>query len=132
MATELDTEFRAMALETIAEVGKPVSWTSRTQDSSDYSPSTGVGSPTETAYTVTVTPPQEFDPASMRTSKQFAPSNVSISGELYVMVAASGLQFVPASGDFVEIDSEVWSVVGVQRVYSGELVCAYSARVVRS
>lgn len=132
MATELDTEFRALALELISEVGKSVTWTSRTQDASDYSPATGVGSPTETAYTVTIAPPTEFDPASLRTSKQFASSNVAIEGELYVMLAASGLQFVPAAGDFVEIDSESWSVVGVQRVYSGELVCAYSARLVRT
>jgi hypothetical protein len=131
MPTEFDLEFVLLALEMIEEFGKPVTWTSVAVDGATYSPATGEGVPVETEYSVKVTPPQAFDPASLRTAAQFEPGDTVAQGEMYVMLAAEGLAFTPKQHDRVTIDGAVWQVTGVGPVYSGELVCAYSARVVR-
>lgn len=128
MTGALDTKMRAVAENLISRFGKAATWVH--VSSVTPNPATGTASRTTTSYSVTISPPQAFDPSSMRTATQFDAGDVSTSGEVGVTLAASGLAFTPAVGDLVTIDSKTWQVVGVQPIYSGELVAAYSARIV--
>jgi hypothetical protein len=122
----LDTKMRQVASTLISNYGKSATWTSIT--TVVPSPSTGTVSRTTTNYSVTISPPTAFDPASLRTRAQYEASDVTVSGEMYVMLAASDIAFTPAPNDQVTFDSKTWQVVGVQPLYSGSLIAAYSAR----
>lgn len=128
MTGALDTRMRALALRLIAKYGKPATWTSISAVTPN--PATGTVTRTSTNYTVTITPPSSFDPASLRTSSQFSTGSVATDGEAYVTLAASGLAFVPAPNDILTFDTKAWVVFGVQPIYSGELIAAYSVRII--
>lgn len=128
MTGALDTRMRALALRLIAKYGKPATWTSI--GTVTPNPATGTVTRTPTNYSVTITPPSSFDPASMRTASQFSTGSVATDGEAYVTLAASGLAFTPKPDDVVTFDGKAWKAFGVQTIYSGELIAAYSVRVI--
>ena len=128
MTGALDTKMRALAATLIDRFGKSVTWTKK---STTYTASTGVAVPTTTNYTVTITPPLQYDPSTGRTGSQFNAGALTSTGYCIVTLAASGLSFTPANGDELTIDSATWRVVAVQAVYSGSLVAAYTAQIRR-
>lgn len=72
-----------------------------------------------TSYTVTVSP---LTPVDLR----YTPGGSIIEGTCQTYIAGSGLLFIPYQNDELQTsDGEVWKVVDVQRLSSGDSVAAW-------
>ncbi len=113
----MDVKARATALRLIAKFGKGVTYTSVSDGT--YSPDTGSVTPSETPSSI-----KALISAYDKHGDGFASGAVRES-DRKVMFAASGLTFTPKQGDKVTIDSDVFTVLDVKQIYSGELVAIY-------
>lgn len=114
----LDASLRPVARKLIAKLGKDATITRTAQGAFD--PVTGThGAPTETPYSVKVTPPKQF-------RKELVDGNAIQRQDFQVSLAAEQLTFTPnIETDTITIDSKVYSIVNADPVYSGELVVKY-------
>lgn len=131
MATADDLDFLAMVTELVGEFERTATWSSISNDASDYSPSTGAATRTVTTHTLDVSPAIAFDPSSLRASSQFQSGSTMQQGEIGIVFAAQGLTFTPKQGDLCEIDGETWQCVGVSAMPASAPVYAWAARLIR-
>lgn len=115
MPGALDQQMRALAVDLINEYGKTIKLT---REITTFDPSTGQTVTTETDYSVVSTPPADF-------SRSRVDGTLIQQGDMYIEIAAQGLAIAPEDTDKVTIDGQVWSIVGISPVYSGELVTMY-------
>lgn len=115
--TQLDTVFLPLATELLTEYGKAATFHAYTGGS--YTPSTGTGSPgSETQYSKKIIPPYNVD-------LSFVDGDTIRVGDMMTGLAAENLEFTPVEGMKVTVESQAWSVVKVQPVYSGESIALY-------
>ena len=115
----LDTRARATADKLLDKFGKSITLTSIVEGS--YDPATGdmgAGTTTSTTHTAIIKDYNGID---------FI-GGVIQSGDRKVMIAALGTT-MPQPADKVTVDSEVYQVVAVRYVWSGELPALYELQV---
>lgn len=142
MTAAFEAKIRAKARAAVDKYGKTVVWRAWTRDGNQYVHGAQIQPGSFVDYPgIKVTPPTTFDPASLRTQAQYAPSDTATKGEMYVSLVNSGtgdsastrvqLPFVPKVGDEVQIDGAWWAVSGVGNVWSGEDTIMFNARILR-
>jgi len=115
--TALDTELLAAALDLINEFGKDVTIT--TLASQVYDPDTGFTTEgAATDLTVKASPPTPM-------TDKYGMGDIIEEGDTIIFVAGSGITFTPAKNLKITIDTEVWRIVNVIKLYSGESVAAF-------
>ena len=115
----LDTRARATANKLLDKFGKSITLTSITERS--YDPATGdmgAGTTTSTTHTAII---KDFNGIDFI-------SGVVQAGDRKVMIAALGAP-TPQPADKITIDSDVYQVVAVRHVWSGELPAIYEMQV---
>jgi len=123
MATSLDLILVPKVYSLIDELGRSVSFSSVT--SSAYDPTTGVTSQATSAKTAKATPPAPYN-------IMYVDGDIIESGDMETLIAAQGLTWTPVVGMAMTWASgNVWRVVSVKPIYSGESVCAYSLQLRR-
>jgi len=117
MSTALDIRLGPKVISLIDKYGKSVTIT---DDSVIFD---SVGSPVTNPVSqqVKITPPD------VATLKYISGDNI-VSGEQGAFVAASPLTITMKAGLKVTIDGEVWTVVNVTNIYTGEDIAAYGMR----
>lgn len=115
MTGELDTEMRDLAVELINEFGKTVTLV-RTEQHYVESEDEVVGNDTE--HEIIVTPPQDF------TTSRIDGTLIQ-SGDTVVDAAVQGAPVEPRSSDTIRMDGDVWSIVQLGRIASGERYALY-------
>lgn len=124
MTTPLDTTLRPIAADLIDDYGTTITWRSVTDvDAEDYNPSTGAVAATTTEYTVKA--------AVTGFSAHKVNGTSILAGDLQVLFADQGLGFVPSQRDKVVLDSQVYNVVMLTPVYSGDEKAIWKAQVRR-
>jgi hypothetical protein len=115
--TELDTEFLEDVYEIIDEFGKVVTfWV---YGSAVYDPTTGKEiSGDATQYNLKVIPPYSIE-------LRYVDGDLIKAGDMLSGVPAKDIEFTPAKGIKVTVDSYIWTIVRVQPIYSGEWICLY-------
>ena len=116
-ATELDTELLEDVYDIIDELGKTVTFWAYGSDT--YDPTTGkrtTGDATE--YDKKVIPPYEI-------ALRYVDGDVIKVGDLLTGVPAKDIEFTPIKGMSVTIGDDIWSIVRVSPIYSGERICLY-------
>jgi hypothetical protein len=116
-ATELDLELLDDVEEIIEEFHKTVTFWVYPDE--DYDPATGQatqGDPTQ--YSKQVIPPYQID-------LKYVDGDVIQAGDLLTGVPAKNIEFEPARGMSVTIDSNIWSVERVQPLYASERIVLY-------
>ena len=119
MATALDTKLRAVALRLIDDYGQDAIFVVPT--TSTYDPDTGATTETgPTEYTEKISPPRGY-------KANMIDGNVVQRGDRQAYIAASGLAFTSETGLEVRLTDaeEVWRIVGVQEIFSGEQIAVY-------
>ena len=116
-ATELDTELLEDVFEIIAEVGKTVTfWV---YPGETYSPATGTSTPGDaTQYPLKVIPPYSID-------LKYVDGDLIKAGDMLSGVPAKDIEFTPAKGMSVTVGSDIWTIIQVSPIYSGEWICLY-------
>lgn len=121
MATRLDVNLRAVALDIITEFGKDLTFYNTVEGT--YDPDTRETTPaSETTYTVRTSPP-EYE-------KRYELGQTVRTGRLQVLIPAKDLNATFAAdvldtGCRVDFDSTSWQITEIERVYSGDQVCVY-------
>ena len=115
MPGKLDGVMVPLAKKLIGDFGKTVTYK---QLSSSYDASTGKTTSAETASSAVIAPPAPYR------QNRIDGSTIQ-NGDVTSSVAASAIAFVPAIGDRVDLNAVDWQVVGVNPVFSGELVALY-------
>ena len=105
----------------ITDKGKTVTYVSAV---AVYSAATGATVETVTSYSVKVTPPKRFE-------NSVVDGELIQLGDAQVTLADYAKVVTPKSGDKITIDSEVWTVVAVGKVFSGELVATWKLQLRR-
>lgn len=115
--TELDSEMLEEVDEIIAEFGKTVTfWV---YGSEVYDPVTGKTSTGDaTQYNKKVIPPYEV-------ALRYVDGDLIQVGDMLTGVAAKDIEFTPAKGMKVTIDSAIWVIQRVAPIYSGEWIPLY-------
>lgn len=115
--TELDTDLRNSVEEIIEELGKTVTfWI---YGSESYDPTTGTNTPGDpTQYNKKVVPPYDVD-------LRYIDGDLVRAGDMLSAVAAKDIEFTPERGIRVTVDSEIWVIVAVKPIRSGEQICMY-------
>jgi hypothetical protein len=118
VATALDTKLRAAALRIIAAYGQDVVFV--VPATSTYDPATGATTETSpTEYTEKISPPRGY-------KATMIDGDIVRRGDRQAYLAASGLSFTPkANAQEVRMGTEVWKIVGVQEIYSGEQIAVF-------
>ncbi len=118
MATRLDAKFVPLVLSKLETFGKDAVFT--VYPSAGYDPTTGKLTPgTGTPYTVKIIPPYPYEHG-------YRGPDVIQAGDMQTGIAASGLAFTPKPDAMtVTIDGQVYRIVSVEPIYSGEQVCLY-------
>jgi hypothetical protein len=133
MPGALDTKLRDKSYAAIQKYGKTVSWRSIVRDPNAYVPATGIQPETDVDYTIVVTPPFPYaSKYSGGSVTQDVGGDLIKLGDALITIADKNLGFVPAVGDQVTIDADVWLVVGIEPIRSGEMICAWNARLRRT
>jgi hypothetical protein len=117
--TELDLEIPGLALDLIEEFGKVVVFETMPLGSYD------VENATNTVVPVKVTVKAIVEDYGLIGSGQGYASGLIEQGDKKFTVAAQSFQMKPTSSDRVRCDSEVFNVVNVKAVMSGELPALY-------
>lgn len=123
MATALDLQIGPAVLAVIARVGKVVTWTVKSGGTKNPTAGT-VDGVTTTNYTVKCSPPSAYE-------QRYVDGKLIQQGDAKLILAGQGLAFTPALGQSVTIDGVVWRVLGVDPIYSGELIAAWKVQVRR-
>ncbi len=115
--TELDTEMLEAVDEIIEELGKTVTfWLYGSQT---YDPETGKRTTGDaTQYNKKVIPPYEV-------ALRYVDGDLIHAGDLLTGVPAKDIEFTPEKGTKVTIGSDVWVIVRVSPIYSGERIALY-------
>lgn len=124
MTTSLDTTLIPKILTIIDDYGKNVTF--QTYGTDTYDPATGTL--TEGAKTSTVrrvTPPESLQ-GSEGAGTRFGPGSMIEKGDVMIMVAASGLTVTMENELEVLIDSDIWKVQAVDKIYTGDDIGAYA------
>lgn len=106
---------RQRVAEIISDKGKTVVYKAV---SKSYSRETGGTTETVTSTTVKVSPPEPY-------ATRFVDGDLIKVGDTSVLLADYGSEITPNEGDKITIDSEDWTIVRVEKTYSGELVAAW-------
>jgi len=115
--TALDTKMLAKAIKIINKLGKTVIFTM--YPAASYDATTGKTTQGDSvSYSKKVIPPYDVE-------LKYVDGDLIKVGDMLSGVAASGIEFTPANGAMVTIDSQVWEIVRVSPVYSGEQVALY-------
>ena len=119
----LDARMVPLALRLINSYGKTIAYS----DASDstYDPTTGTQAVTRTPYTLKAIV-QDY---SFRGAGGGFASGLIREGDKEIMIAASGLAFLPQAGDRVTVDSVTYTTVNVKTLYSGELPSVFTLHV---
>lgn len=115
MPGKLDSVMVPLANQLIGDFGKTVSYKQR---ASSYDPSTGKTSFTETETSAIIAPPEPY-------KQNRIDGTVIQQGDVMTSIAGSSISFVPEISDRVLMNGVDWQVVGVNPVFSGELVALY-------
>lgn len=118
MTGALDSEQRDGAVEIISDLGKSVTWTSV---QATYNESSGSVTASDTPYTVAASPPEPY-------SVRMVDGSTILATDFRLTIAARDLTFTPKVGDKVLVDTDTFRVVGLTRIYSGDLVCTWEAQ----
>lgn len=115
--TALDVRMIPRVFEMVQRLGKPITF--HVLSGGSYDPSTRrVVNGSETLVDLRVTPPQ-------RVKLQFQPDATLKEGDAEVYLPAQDLTFEPTVGWPVTIDSVMYAVVKVEKIYSGEQVALW-------
>ena len=115
--TWIDEEAAAEIAAVLAEVGKSIVYT--IVSGNDYDPATGeTATGTTSTYSLKSIPPFEYE-------QKYIDGDIVRAGDMLTGIEGDGLLFTPAPGVLITFDSMTWTVVSVQRYYSGEDVALY-------
>jgi len=119
----LDATGRATASKLIGKYGATV--TLKHVTTGAYDPSTGTVGTTTTSETVKSAPPKS--PFSARTGKGgfMIANGLAQVGDKVFMLAAADLASPPKLEDLITFGGYDWTIVSLNPIYSGELVCVY-------
>ena len=116
--TSLDTKLIPKTLEIINKFGKTVTFKER--QISSYSANDGQAIETGVIlHSSKVSPPEKFQ-------KRFVDGDIVKESDLAVILPASGLTWMPKRDLEVEFDNEVWKIMSVEPIFSGEQIVAYT------
>jgi hypothetical protein len=116
----LDSTFGPLAKNLIGKFGKRATLRRVT---SAFSAATGRNTESTADTTVVVTPPAPF-------ARKYIDNTSVLEGDAQCSVARQGLAVVPtAATDKLIVDGVTWTIVGVESVYSGELVAMYTLHI---
>lgn len=115
-------ELAAVAYDIIDELG--ISVTFYSDNSPTYDPSTGEGSDTPDQSTAKITPLEYY-------ADEFVDGEVIQEGDAYLFLPKNNLTFTPEPGLRVKVGTDIWEVVAVDSIYSGNPVALYQLQVRR-
>lgn len=115
---ENDAEFRALAVELLAEFGAPTVFEIRTGGTYDRTAGTVPGSTVTATAPVLATPP-------LPAEEVFGASSTLVKGKSVVIVAADGFSIDPELGIGLTHAGKKWTVVGRATLNSGAQAAAY-------
>lgn len=118
MPGKLDTVFRDLAANLIPEFGSTAAWIKTAEA---YDASSGKATVTETSNAVVISPPEPYN-------QSYIDGEVIKLGDAQALLQGKGLAFTPDIGDVVLHKSVRWRVVGLNPIYSGELIAAYEVQ----
>lgn len=118
MPGQLDTIFRDLAPKLIGDFGSSATWKSTSEA---YSAATGKTTVTETDYSIVISPPEPYN-------NRMIDGEVIQVGDAQCLLQGKGLAFTPAIADVVLHKTVRWKVVGLNPIYSGELIAAYEVQ----
>lgn len=115
--TTLDDRLIPRVLEIVKRYGKTVTFT--VPGAQAYDPATGKNTITgATTYTKQVTPPQGYSPT-------LVDKDLADKGDLQVFLPAMGLEFTPNTVMKVTVDGQIYTIVTVGPIYTGERIALY-------
>lgn len=114
--TALDTKIIPKVFNLVAKYGKVVTFNSRSGYT--YDETEGTATSTITSYSKKVTPPDKYD-------VRYVDGDLIRVGDSRIFLPAQGLEFTPARGESVIVDSESWTIIKANPIYSGDLVCLW-------
>jgi len=121
--SSVETRLRARALSLLSRRGKTVTITIPASET--YVPTTGgVTLGANQPYSVKATPPEPYE-------SRYVNGDTIHADDMRIFIAAKDLEFTPAKGQTVTIDTLKWRIVKVSPVYSGELVALYELQLRR-
>lgn len=115
MPGKLDSVMVPLAKQLIGDFGKTVTYKVRTNS---FDVDSGKTTFTETESSAVIAPPEPY-------KQNRIDGTVVQQGDVMTSIAQSAISFVPKISDRVLLNSVDWEVVGVNPVYSGELVAMY-------
>lgn len=115
MPGKLDSVMVPLANALIGDFGKTVSYKQR---ASSYDAASGKTTFTETVTSAIIAPPEPY-------KQSRVDGSVVQMGDVMTAIAGSAISFVPEISDRVLLNDVDWQVVGVNPVFSGELVAMY-------
>jgi hypothetical protein len=119
--TTLDDKLVPKAFELVEKFGQFATFTTDELEQSGYDPSTGhvtPGAPTNTV--LKVTPPEEYDEYYAEKHK-----DIIIFGDMKTYLPAYNLPFDIEKVTEVNIEGELFSIVGIEKIYTGNEIALY-------
>jgi len=118
MATKLDTKLVPKILSLVNKYGKTLVF--YTYPLTAYDPTTGEETEgAATTYSLKTTPPAQYE-------SKLIDGDLVRNGDTWVLLPASGLEFTPVPGIKVTFDSITLKIVSVEKIYTGDLIGAYT------
>jgi len=118
--TELDEELPELVLELIEEFGAEVSY--RFVEGSEYNPETSSSS---SAASPPITMKALIEDYNLQASGQAFEAGLIKAGDKKLTMAAASFSKSPSPGDRVKFNGDLFNVVNVKTVYSGQLAALH-------
>jgi len=114
-----DSKMVALALKLISKRGKTVTYS----DASDsaYDPATGTQTVTRTPYTIKA----RVQDYTFRNAGSGFEAGLIREGDKEIMIAASGLAFLPQSGDRVTVDGVTFTALNIKVIYAVDSITLF-------
>ncbi len=114
--TALDIKLLPKVLSIIEKVGKEAVFSIYSEE---YDPTTGENvQGSAWVFTEKIIPPYPYE-------SKLVDGDLIRDGDMRSGIAGSGIEFTPKEGIIVEFDSQIWKIVKVNSIYSGERVALY-------
>ena len=123
MTTILDKRLIPRVKVIVDKYGKTVTfrtYPAETYDAASGSTTEGV----KTDYSRKVTPPQNYE-------SKYIDGEIIQEGDCQIFVPTKDLGFTPAKGMKVIFDSEVWKIIGLKPIYTGDDIALYELQLRR-